>query len=124
MPGTFYVDQEQTFKAVIFLSSAPRMAYGASDKQDTTKDGVPKWEIQVAATFEHFGRLENEVLKVNMISYTDPGEAIGLPQPVELVGFRVRVHPVEKRLDKNGVERITGGTASYQADGITALSAA
>ena len=45
------------------------------------------------------------------------------PQPVELVGFRVGVSPAEKRTDRNGNEKIVGGTAWYQADEVRAISA-
>ncbi|MEU6966111.1 hypothetical protein [Streptomyces chrestomyceticus] len=122
MPAIFHVDQAATFSMVMFLSSAPKMQFG-TQQQDTTKDGTPKWEVQVVASFQQFGRVENEVLKIGVQSHTDPAKSLGGPQPVELVGFRVGVSPAEKRTDKNGNERITGGTAWYQADEIRALSA-
>lgn len=123
MPAIFHVDQARTFKMVMFLSSAPKTVFGNNAQQDTTKDGIPKWEVQVVATFEQFGKIENEILKVGVASHADPGHAVGGPQPVELVGFRVGVSPAEKRTDKNGNERVVGGTAWYQADEIRALSA-
>jgi hypothetical protein len=125
MPAIFYVEQTRTFKGVMFLSAAPKTVFGQNDKQDTAADGTPKWEVQVVATFEQFGRPENEVLKIGIQSYTNPGEALGhMPQPVELVGFRVGVSPVEKKTDpKTGRERITGGTAWYQADEIRSITA-
>ncbi|MGW1306732.1 hypothetical protein ACWD5R_44960 [Streptomyces sp. NPDC002514] len=123
MPAIFHVDQARTFKMVMFLSSAPKTVFGNNAQQDTTKDGIPKWEVQVVATFEQFGKIENEILKVGVASHADPGQSVGGPQPVELVGFRVGVSPAEKRTDKNGNERVVGGTAWYQADEIRALSA-
>jgi hypothetical protein len=123
MPAIFHVDQARTFRMVMFLSSSAKTVFGQNDKQDTTKDGVPKWEVQVVATFEQFGRMENEILKVGVASYADPAQALGGPQPVELVGFRVGVSPAEKRTDKNGNDRIVGGAAWYQADEIRGLSA-
>jgi hypothetical protein len=124
MPAIFHVDQARTFRMVMFLSSAAKTVFGKSDVQDTLKDGTPKWEVQVVATFEVFGRLENEVLKVGINSYTDPSQALGgMPQPVELVGFRVGVSPPEERTDQNGNKKITGGKAWYQADEIRALTA-
>ncbi|WP_033314679.1 hypothetical protein [Streptomyces iakyrus] len=124
MPAIFHVDQARTFKAVMFMSVAPKTVFGKNDVQDTTKDGTPKWEVQVVASFEQFGKIENEILKIGVNSHKNPGEALQhMPQPVELVGFRVGVSPVEKRTDSNGRERITGGTAWYQADEVRALNA-
>jgi hypothetical protein len=126
MSAIFHIDQARTFKAVMFLSVAPKTVFGNNAQQDTTADGTPKWEVQVVASFEQFGRIENEVLKIGVQNHKNPGEALNnMPQPVELVGFRVGVSPVEKKVDpKSGKERITGGTAWYQADEIRALSAA
>lgn len=124
MPAIFHVDQAATFRGVMFLSSAAKMVFGDNNKQDTNADGIPKWEVQVVATFDQFGRSENEVLKIGVASYKDPSEALGgMPQPVELVNFRVGIAPVEKRVDKNGREKITGGSAWYAADELRPLSA-
>ncbi|MXG30501.1 hypothetical protein [Streptomyces sp. YIM 132580] len=122
MPAIFHVDQAATFSMVMFLSSAPKMQFG-TQQQDTAKDGTPKWEVQVVASFTQFGRTENEILKVGVLSHTDPAKPLnGMPQPVELAGFRVGVTPAEKRTDRNGNEKIMGGTAWYQADEIRPLS--
>ncbi len=124
MPAIFHVDQARTFQMVMFLSSAPKMVFGSNDKQDTTKDGLPKWEVQVVASFIAFGgKLENEILKIGVASYQDPAAALGGPQPVHLNGFRVGVSPAEKRTDRNGNEKIVGGTAWYQADEIVSVNA-
>ncbi|MFF8329450.1 hypothetical protein [Rhodococcus qingshengii] len=123
MPAIFHVDQARTFSMVMFLSCSAKMQFG-TQTQDKTKDGLPKWEVQVVASFTQFGRTENEILKVGVVSYEDPAQALNnMPQPVELVGFRVGVTPAEKRTDRNGNEKIMGGTAWYQADEIRALSA-
>ncbi|MFE6527202.1 hypothetical protein [Streptomyces sp. NPDC057794] len=124
MPAIFHVDQARTFKAVMFMSVSAKTVFGNNEVQDKTKDGTPKWEVQVVASFEQFGKIENEILKIGVNSHKNPGEALQhMPQPVELVGFRVGVSPVEKRTDSNGRERITGGTAWYQADEVRALNA-
>jgi hypothetical protein len=124
MPAIFHVDQARTFSMVMFLSSSPKTVFGNNDKQDETKDGIPKWEVQVVASFQGFGgKTENEILKVGIASSSDPGAAVGGPAPVELVGFRVGVSPAEKRTDRNGNEKIVGGTAWYQADEIRPLNA-
>ncbi|MFE7731617.1 hypothetical protein ACFU5D_38335, partial [Streptomyces anthocyanicus] len=102
---------------------SPKMQFG-TQQQDTAKDGTPKWEVQVVASFTQFGRTENEILKVGVLSHSNPGDALqNMPQPVELVGFRVGVTPAEKRTDRNGNEKVVGGTAWYQADEIRSTSA-
>lgn len=124
MPAIFHVDQSRTFKAVMFMSCSPKTVFGNNDKQDTTKDGTPKWEVQLVASFEQFGRIENEILKVGVNSHQNPGEALQhMPQPVELVNFRVGVSPVEEREDSRGNKKITGGKAWYQADEVRPLNA-
>lgn len=116
MPALFYVDQAKSFNGVMFMSGGPKMGFGVQT-QDKMKDGTPKWEAQVVVTYMQFGRMENEVIKVGIASHDDPFKALGnMPQPVELVGFRVGVTPVQTTKDQNGNERTTGGKAWYQAD--------
>jgi hypothetical protein len=123
MTAVFTVDQAATFKSVFFLSSEPKMAFGKQGVQETAADGTPKWQVQVAAGFEQFGRTVNEILVVTMAGGSDPAGSLGgMPQPVQFGGFRVGVSPVEKRVDKDGKEKITGGTAWYQADVIRPLA--
>ncbi|MEV0938719.1 hypothetical protein AB0J05_49665 [Streptomyces phaeochromogenes] len=124
MPAIFHVDQARTFKMVMFLSSAPKTEFGNNAKQAVNKEGVPQWVVEVVAGFEQFGRITNEVLKVNITAHRDPAEALGgMPQPVHLDGFRVGVSPVETKKDKNGNDVVRGGTAWYGADGLTAANA-
>lgn len=127
MPATFYVDQARSFQGVMFLSSAPKLKFG-SQQQDTNADGQPRWEVQCVVSYEQFGRRENEILKIGVVGPKDPGEALNfMPQPVELVNFRVGVMPVktEKTRNRQGIEvdKTTGGTAFYQADEIRSLAA-
>ncbi|WP_371666724.1 hypothetical protein OG985_45320 [Streptomyces sp. NBC_00289] len=118
MPTNIFIDVARSFKQIIFLSAEPKMMFGSPNEQDVTKGGVPKWEVQVVATSEQFGRLENEIIRVSIISHSHPGDGMEGPQPVELVALRVRVNPVERRTDKGGAERMVGGTVTYQADGL------
>lgn len=118
MPQTFIVDQAQTFKALAFLSAEPKIEYGSRDKQEMTKDGLPKWEIQLVAGFYQFGKIANEVLKVNYAGPHNPADYIGMYQPVQLLNFTVGVNPPEERTNDKGVKRIVGGTAWYRCDDI------
>jgi hypothetical protein len=116
MPLALYIDQTRTFNRIIFLGCEPKVAHGSSDKQDVTKAGIPKWEVQVVASYENFGKIESEVLKVSVLSMSDPGSVISEPGLVQLIGLRARINPVERRVDRTGVERTIGGTVTYQAD--------
>lgn len=91
MPQTFKVDQAATFANMIALSSAPKLKFGSDTDQECTKDGTPKWEVQVAAGFYSFGKVTNEVLKIGVAAEKDPSEGFQLYAPVELVGFEVGV---------------------------------
>jgi hypothetical protein len=124
MPAIFTVDQAATFRQVFFMSCDPKMGFGElRDVQETNSEGVPKWVVQVVATFEQFGRAENEILKVGMVGHVDPTKHLGgMPQPVQLAGFRVGVSKVEERTNpKTGEKRVVGGQAWYQADEIRSL---
>jgi hypothetical protein len=126
MPAIFTVDQAATFRQVFFMSCEPKLGFGdLRGVQEVNGEGVPKWVVQVVATFDQFGRAENEILKVGMAEHVDPTKHLGgMPQPVQLVGFRVGVSKVEERLNpKTGEKKIVGGQAWYQADEIRPLSA-
>ncbi|TDB66110.1 hypothetical protein, partial [Micromonospora sp. KC721] len=92
MPQTFIVDQAATFQAVAFLGAEPRIEFGTRDKQETTKDGLPRWDVQVVAGFrDNFGKVQNEVIKVGYAGAKNPAESIGMYTPVHLVNFTVGV---------------------------------
>lgn len=102
MPQTFIVDQEATFNAIAFLSSKPKFKYGTQE-QDVTKNGIPKWEVQVIANFrDNFGQESNEILRVGMNLIEDPGKTLKIYTPVILHNFTVGV------MDKTYVDKTTG----------------
>ncbi|TDB64685.1 hypothetical protein, partial [Micromonospora sp. KC721] len=70
MPQTFIVDQAATFQAVAFLGAEPRIEFGTRDKQETTKDGLPRWDVQVVAGFR-----DNQVDAPNCEGCGSPLEA-------------------------------------------------
>ena len=51
MIQNYKVDQAATFESLLFLSCEPKTAFGDSFRQETTKDGLPKWEAQLVARF-------------------------------------------------------------------------
>lgn len=118
MPQTFIVDQAATFQAVAFLAADPKMEFGSRDRQETTKDGIPKWEVQLVAGFNQFGKVVSEVIKVGVASYKNPAEGLSMYTPVHLINFTVGVTPAEERTNDKGVKRIVGGTAWYRCDEI------
>lgn len=113
MPQNFKVDQAATFANVILLSSAPKLKFGSDVDQECTKDGTPKWEVQVAAGFHQFGKITNEVLKVGVASAKDPADGLTPYSPVELVGFEIGV------MEKTGKDgQVIGAQIWYRAEQI------
>jgi len=108
------IDQTATFAGLVFLSSKPKTAFG-SDQQDRTKDGTPKWEVEVLGAFYGFnGETTNEVVKLGISSHTNPGEGIAPFRPVELVGFEVGIMEKTKK-NPDGSEKIIGTTVWFRA---------
>jgi hypothetical protein len=117
MPQQFLVDQAGTFTHVVLLSCEPKIGFGGSE-QDKTKDGTPKWELQLVAGFKAFDRAANEVIKVGIAAERNPAETIPQFTPVQLVRFVVGV--MEKR-GRDG--EITGVQTWYRAEGIRPIGA-
>lgn len=116
MPQTFIVDQAATFVALAFLSAEPRIEFGTRDKQEQTKDGLPRWDVQVVAGFrDNFGKVNNEVIKVSYAGQKNPAESIGMYQPVQLVNFTVGVMERTARDDRS---KVIGHTIWYRCDEI------
>lgn len=113
MPQNFKIDQAQTFASVIVLSVAPKLRFGSDTDQETTKDGTPKWAVEVAAGFRQFGKVTNEVLKITVASTKDPSQQLTPYAPVELVGLEVGVM---ERTTKDGSPN--GFNLWYRADEI------
>ena len=86
MIQNFKIDQAATFDSIRLLSVAPKTAFGDQYRQESTKDGVPKWEAQVVAGFRQFGRTQNEIIKVGIAAGHDPGEGIAPDDAVRRPG--------------------------------------
>jgi hypothetical protein len=118
MPQTFHVDQAATFSAVVLLSCEPRLAFGTQD-QEKTKDGTPRWDLQVVGGFrDGFGRTSNEVLKIGVASERNPAETVPQFAPVQLIRFEVGVMD---RRDREG--NVTGAQVWYRCEGIRPIGA-
>lgn len=124
MVTNFKIDQAATFQGVAFLACQPKVSF-RSTTQETTKDGTPKWEIQVVASFRtQFGGVQNEVLKVGIASHKDPGEGLMPYTPVALRDFEVGVMEKTKRNPETGEERVVGLQVWYRAAEIKPIKAA
>ena len=114
MIQNFKIDQAATFDSIRLLNVAPKTAFGDQYRQETTKDGIPKWEAQLVARFRQFGRTQNEIIKVGIAAEGDPGEGIAAASPVELVDFEIGVMEKTKRDSNAGEERVIGVQVWYR----------
>lgn len=113
----FKIDQAATFAGVIYLQCEPKTAFG-TDRQDTLKDGTPKWEVQVLGAFrDQFGKVSNEVVKIGVAAHKNPGEGIQPYTPVELRNFEVGVMEKTKKLP-SGEEKVIGVTVWFRAESL------
>lgn len=121
MPATFTVDQAATFAGIAFMSCEPKTEFGNPDVQEKTKDGTPKWEIQLAASFrDNFGKLQNEILKVGYAGHTNPCDGWAPFTPAQLVNLQVGVMEKTARDDRS---KILGVQVWYRVEDIRPLTA-
>ncbi len=125
MFSNFKIDQAATFTGVAYLSCEPKIKFGTRDVQETTKDGIPRWELQVVAGFRgQFGKTQNEVLKVGVSSHKNPGEGLASYTPVALGSFEVGVMEKTKRNPETGEEKVIGLQVWYRATDVRPLTGA
>jgi hypothetical protein len=119
----FRIDQAATFAGVAYLSSEPKLKFGSDTDQECLRDGTPKWTVQVIAGFrDSFGKTSNEVLKIGVASYKDPGEGLAVYTPVHLIGFEVGCMEKTKK-DQNGQERVIGTQIWFRAGEVRPVAA-
>jgi hypothetical protein len=121
MISNFKIDQAATFAGLVFLSCDPKLGF-QSTAQETTKDGTPKWEIQILGAFrDGFGKTNNEVVKVGIAAHHNPADGLVAFSPVQLVDFEVGV--MEKtRKDQNGQEKVIGVSVWFRASKLRSLA--
>jgi hypothetical protein len=121
----FKIDQKATFPTgVVYLSCVPKTAFGTRDRQEETKDGTPKWEVQILAmTVDPFGKPANGVLKIGINSHRDPSEGIPMMIPIDLVGFEIGVMDKVVKDKNTGEEKVIGAQVWYRAEAIRPLHA-
>ncbi len=109
MIQNYKIDQAATFESLLFLSCEPKTAFGDSFRQETNKDGQPKWEAQLVARFRQFGRATNEIIKVGLVSEHQPGADLAPATPAHLIDFEIGV--MDKK-DRDG--NVTGAQVWYR----------
>lgn len=120
----FKVNQAATFQGVAFLSCEPKTAFGERDRQETAKDGTPKWEVQVLAmTRDQFGKPANGVLKIGIASHGNPAEKLLPMTPIDLINFEVGVMEKTRKNQATGEEKVIGVQVWYRAEAIRSLAA-
>jgi hypothetical protein len=125
MPQIFAIDQAATFDGVAFLKSTPKTVFGSPDVKDTTQDGRIKWEIRLICAFkDQFGGDQHEIIKVGIAAHTDPGEGLVQYTPVQLVNLVVGVIPPEMGADRNGNQKVRGGSTWFRADELRPIQVA
>jgi len=112
----FKIDATQTFTHLMLLNVEPKLSF-RSEEQECTKDGVPKWEAQIAAGFRQFGKVVNEVIKVGMAAPKNPGDGLTPGTPVQLLGMEVGVM---EKTTKDG--RPVGFQVWYRAEGLRPIA--
>lgn len=118
MIQNFKIDQTRTFSSVLLLGVEAKTAFGESDRQELTREGLPKWTAQLAAEFRAFGRPQRELINVGLIAERNPGDGLMPGTPVELLDFEIGV--MEK---KNRDGQVIGVQVWYRAGSLRAISA-
>jgi hypothetical protein len=114
----FKIDQARTFSSLMLLGVEPKTAFGDAFRQETTKAGVPKWVVQLAAEFRAFGRPQRELINVGIDAEKDPGEGFAPGTFMELIDFEIGV--MEKR-NRDG--QVVGVQVWYRAGAMRPTSA-
>lgn len=120
MAQNFKIDAEATFAGpLMFVQSVPKNEFG-TDKQQTFKDGTPKWEVHLLGMFHGFNGVTPEIVKVGIGQHGDPGQGIPQNSPVQLPGLEVGVMEKTKKLP-DGTEKVIGVTVWHRAEGMHAV---
>ncbi len=117
--GVCTIDTGRTFAALVLMSAGPRTKYQSAE-QDTTADGRPKWQLEVAATWlaEPGRRAVSDVISVVIPAAADPAAGLAVPCAIALDGLRMGVSAPEAR--EGG--RVWGGKPWWQAEAVHAVN--
>lgn len=90
--ATMKIDQGASFSLAILMSAQPKMAFKDGkrlDTQDTNKDGVPKWVVQVSVADRETGSAD--LLKVTVTSPHNPAEIAAPGTPIFFEGLGIGI---------------------------------
>jgi hypothetical protein len=90
--ATMKIDQGASFSLAILMSAQPKAQFRDGQRtgqQDTNKDGIPKWAVQVSVADRETGTAD--LLKVTVTSPTNPAEVAMPGTPVLFEGLGVGV---------------------------------
>lgn len=123
MLTTYKIDQTRTFGSLLLVAVERKAAFGDQYRQETTKDGVPKWVLALVAEFRAFGKPVRELINVGIAAGKDPGTGLLLPTPVELIDFEIGVMEKTKRDPQTSEERVVGVQVWYRCAEVRPTSA-
>lgn len=112
----FKIDVPNTFAHLMIMQGGPKIAYGDATRQETTKDGVPKWELEIVAGVKQFDKVTSKVIKVGVVSSDDPTYNLAVPGFVVLDDLEIGVM---ERTDRDG--KVIGFQVWYRASAVRAL---
>lgn len=101
------IDVARSFQEVMCVAVEPRMEFGSDERQDTTKDGRKKWDVQVSVKINGPFGPQHSLLKIGVLGEEPQAERGSL---VELVNFQVGFMP-------------DGGSPWFRADEVRPLVA-
>lgn len=122
-PQVFTVEQAATFNTVVLMAVEPKIKFGSQEEQETTKDGLGKWEAHVTAGFKAFGKTEYTMLKVGLVGESNPGDGIAPGTPIQLVGLQIGVMDKVIKDKDTGESKTVGAQVWYRADSIRSTAA-
>jgi hypothetical protein len=116
----FKIDQTRRFVSLMLIGVIPKLTYGGdTQRQETTKAGLPKWVAQLAAEFRVFDRPMRELINVTIAAEKDPGEGVLPGTFMELIDFEIGI--MEKRNRAN--DEVVGVQVWYRASAMRPINA-
>lgn len=122
-PQVFTVEQAATFNVVMLMAVEPKLKFGSQTEQETTNDGLGKWEAHLSAGFKAFGKTEYCMIKVGLVGEKNPGDGLAPGTPVELVGFQIGVMDKYVKDKESGQSKPVGAQVWYRADQLRSIAA-
>ena len=88
--ATFKIDQGASFSLAILMSVQPKMGFRdgrPTGQQETNKDGIPKWVVQVSVADRETGSAD--LIKVTVTMPQNPAEVAQIGMPIHFDGLGI-----------------------------------